>query len=114
MLASYRHRFIPRIPMVRHWKPTRGLTALAFSIAPLTIPHSLSAHEIQLAQAGHEHHPGMVVPSKKDKAPIKKKSPKPSKKHPPSHKPGAAQPAAHQHGRTAHEGHGAGSMGMAH
>ena len=61
--------------MLRHWKPTRGLIALAFTIALVTSPRASSAQEIQLAQAGHQHHPGMVMPAKKDKAAPKKKTP---------------------------------------
>jgi hypothetical protein len=100
--------------MLRHWKLRGGVAALAFSIALVTISHPSPAKEIQLAQAGHQHHPGMVMPEKKDKAPTKKKAPKPPKKHPASHKHSAAEPAAHQHdsdaGATAHGGHG--GMGM--
>ncbi|MEA2985012.1 MAG: hypothetical protein QOD94_1266 [Alphaproteobacteria bacterium] len=104
--------------MLRHWKLRGGVAALAFSIALVTIPHTSSAQDIQLAQAGHQHHPGMVMPAKKDKASTKKKAPKPPKKHPAAHKHGAAQPASHQHrgdaAGAAHGGHGGAGAGAAH
>ena len=70
--------------MLRHWKPKRGLTALAFGIVTLTVPPpSSAAQETKIAQAAHQHHRhgahdqhgagGASGPAAKKEAPAAKK-----------------------------------------
>ena len=110
--------------MLRQWKPSRGMTALAFGTALFAAPFGAPAEEIKLAQAGHGHHQhgpshSAHAPIAKKKTPAKtKKKPQPKAKRSASHDHRVGGPPAsgvvgtHAHPSSAAAGHAHGNTGM--